>query len=104
MVIRESIIQKRILEYLNGLPGCKAYNMHGNGYQGAGRPDIIACCRGQFLALEVKTDNGQPTRLQLHELEKWREAGAVASVVHSVEEVKTLIGGLAHGELEKLAP
>ena len=92
--MRESLIQKKILDYLNGLPNCYAVNNHGNGYQGAGRPDIFACYRGRFLALEVKNEKGQPTKLQLHELAKWQAAGAVAGIVRSVDDVRKLIEGM----------
>ena len=92
--MREATIQRRILDYLNSLPGCRAVNNHGNGYQGAGRPDIFACYRGRFLVLEVKNEKGQPTKLQLHELAKWQAAGAVAGIVRSVDDVRKLIEGM----------
>lgn len=89
--MKESAIQKQILNYLNGLPNCYAVNNHGSAWQGAGRPDIFACCRGQFLALEVKTEDGNLTKLQHHELRKWKAAGAKTGVVRSVEDVKKLL-------------
>lgn len=88
---KESAIQRAILDYLNSLPSCYAVNNHGSAWQGAGRPDIFACYRGQFLALEVKTENGHLTKLQQYELNKWNSAGAKAGVVRSVEDVKKLL-------------
>ena len=88
---KESAIQRAILSYLNSLPNCYAVTNHGSAWQGAGRPDIFACYRGQFLALEVKTEDGYLTRLQQHELSKWNIAGAKAGVVRSVEDVKKLL-------------
>lgn len=98
---KESTIQRQILNYLNSLPSCKAYNMHGNAWQGAGRPDIIACYKGQFLAWEIKTEIGEPTRLQIHELAKWQEAGAFTTVIRSLDQAKRVIriveGIVGHG-------
>jgi len=79
------------LKYLNSRPNCKAYNMHGSRWQGAGRPDIIACYRGRFLAIEVKRPGGKITKLQEYELLTWEYAGAVTAVVTSVEGVREII-------------
>ncbi|MDQ0340251.1 Holliday junction resolvase [Caldalkalibacillus uzonensis] len=89
---KESTIQKKIVDYINSLPGCKAVVNHGSAWQGAGRPDIFACCWGRFVALEVKTETGELTRLQMHELSKWMDSGAVVAVVRSVEDVKKILG------------
>lgn len=91
---REAAIQAAILRYLNGLPGCRAENNHGNGWQGAGRPDIYGCYRGRMIVIEVKRPGEQPTKLQMHRLEQWAAAGAVAIVAVSVEDVKQAIGSL----------
>ena len=88
--MKESSIQRSILSYLNSLPNCYAVTNHGSAWQGAGRPDIFACIDGRFVALEVKTDTGQPTKLQLHELKKWAKAGAFTSIVRSVEDVEKM--------------
>lgn len=96
--MKESAIQAKILNYLNRLPECKVVNNHGNAYQGAGRPDIFACYRGRFLALEVKNETGQPTKLQLHELAKWKAAGAITGIVRSVDDVEKLIEGVGYCE------
>ena len=91
MAVKEPSIQAAILKYLNSVQGCKAYNMHGSRWQGSGRPDIIACYRGRFLAIEVKRTGGKITKLQEYELLTWSYAGAVTAVVTSVEEVREII-------------
>lgn len=48
----------------------------------SGIPDILACVNGEFLAIEVKSDSGHPTKLQLHNVEKIRKAGGCAFVVY----------------------
>jgi len=48
----------------------------------SGIPDILACVNGEFLAIEVKSDSGHPTELQLHNVELIRKAGGLAFVVY----------------------
>lgn len=80
------------MRYLNSLPGCYAVKTRGD-YRQGGQPDILGSYQGRVLALEVKRPGGRATPLQLATLAKWRQAGAVAGVVRSVEEVKNLMGG-----------
>ncbi|MFN3326116.1 MAG: VRR-NUC domain-containing protein [Bryobacteraceae bacterium] len=87
----ERAIVKAILAYLNSLPGCLARKRWGGGMGVAGDPDIDACMRGRSVQLEVKRPGERPTPLQLKRLEEWRQAGAVAAVVHGVAEVRTVL-------------
>ena len=48
----------------------------------SGIPDILACVNGEFLGIEVKSDLGNPTKLQLHNVEMIRKAGGCAFVVY----------------------
>lgn len=89
----ERAIVRAILAYLNSLPGCVARKRWGGGMGVAGDPDIDACIQGRSLQLEVKRPGEDATPLQLKRLNEWRSAGALTSVVHSVEEVKTLLCG-----------
>jgi Holliday junction resolvase len=48
----------------------------------AGVPDIIACTpAGQFLAVECKSGDNQPTALQAREIERINAMGGTALVV-----------------------
>lgn len=89
--VKESSIQDRILRYLNNLPQARAYNNHGSAWQGAGRPDIFCCYHGQFIAIEVKRPEEEPTKLQAHELQKLAGAGAITLVAKSLDDVKGLV-------------
>ena len=53
-----------------------------------GLPDLIGCYRGRALAWEVKVEGGIMTPLQARELQRWRQAGALAAVVRSVEDAE----------------
>jgi len=81
-----------ILHYLNSLPGCRAIKLHQDEYQ-ANEPDIVGCLAGRFLALEEKREGERARPAQLATLCKWRDAGAVAGVVRSVEDVDKLLKG-----------
>lgn len=93
--VKESIIVRRILEYLKTLPDCFAWKEHGGMYGTAGIPDIICCMDGRFFAFEVKNESGKATKLQEATIKKIRDAGGTAAVVRSVEEVEHVIGGVA---------
>lgn len=91
----EKTIVKNILAYLRGA-GWWAKKFHGSPFQDAGIPDILAIkvfpSGPQILALEVKRPGGAPaTPIQLKTLADLEAAGAIASVVHSVEEVELLL-------------
>lgn len=53
-----------------------------HGYGRSGVPDIVACARGQFLAIECKAGNNKPTALQVRELDKIFLAGGITLVVN----------------------
>lgn len=87
----EKSIVNSILKYLNSLPQCRAEKTWGGGYGNAGKPDITGCLNGRRFELEVKVPGGKATPLQKVTLEQWKEAGAIAAVVHSVDEVKEIM-------------
>lgn len=97
----EKAVVNAIMRYLNQQPNCYVVKTHGSIYS-TGQPDLLGCYRGRMLALEVKRPGGKPTKLQMAMLKKWEAAGAIAAVVHSVEEVKgILIGGSGNAEQAK---
>ena len=65
----------------------KKYNIYHfmpatGGYGRSGVPDIIACMRGRFLAIECKAGAGKLTPLQSRELALIEEAGGLAYVIN----------------------
>ena len=48
----------------------------------AGIPDIIACFKGQFIAIEAKAGDNQPTELQKRELKRIADHGGKALVIN----------------------
>ncbi|WP_029199545.1 VRR-NUC domain-containing protein [Oribacterium sp. NK2B42] len=91
--MKESDIVRAILKYLKTVPGCFAWKEHGGMYGTAGIPDIICCLHGRFYGFEVKTEDGEPTKLQEATIRKIQNAGDTALVVRSVDEVRAVIDG-----------
>jgi len=58
-----------------------------------GIPDLLICCSGRFVAVELKSDTGRVTELQLVQIDRIREAGGMAYVLrpNKFEEFKILI-------------
>jgi len=57
-----------------------------------GSSDIVGIAPdGRFLAIEVKTPTGRPTKEQLRFIEAVRNAGGIAGIARSVDEALQLI-------------
>ena len=62
--------------------GCWVLKTWSNGVQRSGVPDLLVCCDGYFLGVELKAESGKPSDLQLWNIEKIREAGGIAIVLY----------------------
>lgn len=54
------------------------------GFGRSGVPDIIACYRGFFLAIECKAGKNRPTALQEREMGKVNAAGGMAILINEI--------------------
>ena len=72
----------------------------GAAYTKAGIPDLLVCCNGYFLGVELKAPNGKPSELQLWNIKKIKEAGGIAIVLYpkDFDSFKNLIHELKGGE------
>ena len=68
----------------------------GAAYTKAGIPDLLVCCNGYFLGIEVKAPNGKPSPLQIHNLKKIDESGGYGILLYpkDFETFKQLIENL----------
>lgn len=57
----------------------------GGGFQKAGVPDILACIRGRFVAIEVKASNGRPSALQILNCENIQASGGLSWILYPEE-------------------
>lgn len=88
----ERDIQRKILNRLRDEPGCWAVKVIAANRNGT--PDILACVRGRFLAIEVKGPKGQTSVLQDHHIKTISQCGGEAVVVRSVQEIESLLSAI----------
>lgn len=62
--------------------GCWILKTWSNGIQRQGVPDLLVCCNGYFVGIELKADNGKPSELQLWNIRKIRESGGFGIVLY----------------------
>ena len=60
-------------------------------YNQNGLPDRLYLYKGLLLGLELKTDKGVPTTLQLRKLKEINNNGGLGIIVRSADDVKRLI-------------
>jgi len=57
----------------------------GAAYTKSGIPDLLVCCNGYFLGVEVKASNGKPSPLQIHNLKLIDKAGGFGILLYPQE-------------------
>ena len=78
----EKNFENRVKAFLKS-EGCWFVKYWGGGiHTKAGTPDLIICCNGYFIAVELKGDTGKPTKLQLRQIEQIKNSGGIAFVLH----------------------
>ena len=92
---QEKSFENKIKKYLKD-KGCWFVKYFANRMTKSGVPDILVCCNGYFLAIEVKADDGKPSELQLWNRDEIRKSGGIAIIVYpnQWEELKMLIDDL----------
>lgn len=81
MATPESKVKKQVKKILDDL-GAYHFSPMMDGYGRSGVPDIIACYKGRFLAIECKAGDNKPTLLQLRNIEDIKRNGGLAIVVN----------------------
>jgi Holliday junction resolvase len=81
--MKEQDIQKKLIKKLEAR-GC--YVVKVITANKAGVPDILACCNGKFIAIEVKRPNGVVSELQKAHLAMVEAAGGKATVAYSASD------------------
>jgi Holliday junction resolvase len=82
MMAAEKLFENHVKAFLKS-QGCWFVKYWGGGqFTKAGIPDLLVCCKGKFIALEIKAPTGKPSELQLYNVEKIKEAGGIAMVLY----------------------
>ena len=87
---KEGSLQERIQKLITKRGGY-CFKNHGDMTTEPGRPDIICCYKGLFVAIEAKVDNNKPSSAQGIHCRKIWQAGGIAVIVWSIEEVEALL-------------
>jgi Holliday junction resolvase len=77
----EAKVKKKVVDILKEY-GVYYFFPATGGFGRSGVPDIICCCRGEFIAIECKAGDNKPTVLQEREIDKIKKSGGVAIVVN----------------------
>lgn len=97
--MREKPFENKIKRLLDSL-GAYHVKYFGCGFTQAGVPDVLASLNGRFVAIEVKADNGKPSPLQIHNIQKIRESGGIALVAYpkDFDALRALLNAIKDGE------
>lgn len=87
----ETELQQACQKRIRGEWGGEVIKIHGSAAQQRGTPDLLACVRGRFVAVECKQPGKHPTALQLKRLRDWQRAGAIAGVVRTEVDLDDLL-------------
>ena len=97
MIKPEKKLQDKAIRYLKG-EGIYALNLYGDGMSGKGKPDIIACINGRFVAFELKVgSNDMQDDQKIHKLRIERSGGYHYSP-YTLEEFISIVEGLKNGK------
>lgn len=88
----EKTFENKIKKFLKE-QGCYFVKYFGCGFTQAGVPDLLVCCNGRFVAIEVKAENGKVSELQKHNIQEIKQAGGIALSVKpsGFDDLKKLI-------------
>lgn len=83
--------------------GCWNLKTWGGGLQRSGIPDLLVCCNGWFVGVELKAPNGRPSELQLWNLVKIDDAGGFGWLLcpKDFEAFKEFIEAIQSGDTKK---
>ena len=79
--MRENVFQKKVIEFLKEKNVYYVKYWAGSQYTRSGVPDILTCIDGTFHGIELKTDVGEPTKLQLYNIAQIKDSGGQAYIL-----------------------
>lgn len=71
----------------------------GGYYSRPGTPDILACYRGRFIAIEMKSEHGRVSQKQREEMARIESAGGIGCFIYPVnmDAVESILNALDKG-------
>lgn len=90
MIKPESSLQTKVVAYLKGR-GIYCLNLFGDGFSGKGKPDVIVCINGLFVAFELKVDENDMQDDQIIHKRRIERSGGLHYCPRSLGEVIEII-------------
>lgn len=75
----ETIFRAKVVKDLQSIPQIAIFSIQQRTI--IGDPDLMICLKGLFIGLELKSVNGNATKLQQYKLDKIRQAKGLAFIV-----------------------
>ena len=89
----ESLLKREIKNLLNE-HGVFWSSVQGGPGSKPGDPDMVACCRGKYIAIEAKIPGGRQSPIQRTRQKEIEEAGGIYILAYSVSDVMCALGPL----------
>ena len=98
--MKEKAFEEKVKAFLKE-QGCWVLKTWSNGVQREGVPDLLVCCGGLFLGVELKNEKGKASELQWWNIEQIRQADGIALVLYpdQFEEFKHMVNLLLSGNI-----
>jgi hypothetical protein len=95
----EKNFENRLKKFLED-EGCWFVKFFANAYTKSGVPDLLVCCNGYFLGVEVKAPNGKPSELQKRNIFQINQSNGIGIVLYpdQFDKFKTMIRYLRNGD------
>lgn len=78
----EKVFENQIKKFLESLPNTWFFKYWAGPYSKSGIPDIICCCNGRFVGIEVKAENGHASELQKRNIELIQGAKGIGYILY----------------------
>ena len=89
----EKKLQDKCIYYLK-IKKIYYLNLYGDGFSGKGKPDLLACINGRFVAFELKVgDNDLQDDQKIHRL-RIKRSGGLHYAPYTFEEFKKIVEDL----------
>lgn len=93
MIKPEKRLQDKAIRYLKDRD-IYHLNLYGDGWSGKGKPDIIACINGKFVAFELKVGANDMQADQVIHKRRIERSGGLHYSPYSLEEFIDIVEGL----------
>lgn len=87
----EATLTSETMKYLKAFPKEEVFATKISDRYNLGVSDILACVMGIFVAIELKSDTGKPTKAQTDFVDNTIRSGGIGGVCYCLREVKDLV-------------